>query len=303
MNNDIRSTNAFMILLVALSSPIGAAAADLKPETVQAWQEYIKAAEARHQQHLAPGSPFLSIDAEPAEAAKVRQGEIVASPAAPNVPLKVHNGLIHDWTGVVFIPDATVPDVLRVTRDYGQYKAVFHPNVVSAKALQTDEWEDSFSMVVMNTSFFAKGALDSDYRSVFTRLDDHRWYSISQTTRIQEVSEYGSPAQHALPEGHGTGIIWSLYSIARYEECDGGVYIELEAIALSRDIPAALRWVIDPIVRRVSKSSLVTSLQQTAAAVRSNNAIISRSSGRPRPLVTNSPSSVNVNPATVRSFR
>jgi hypothetical protein len=47
------------------------------------------------------------------------------------------------------------------------------------------------------------------------------------------------------------------------------VYIELEAIALSRDIPAALRWAVEPIVRRVSRSSLDTSLQQTKDAVRS----------------------------------
>jgi hypothetical protein len=54
------------------------------------------------------------------------------------------------------------------------------------------------------------------------------------------------------------------------EERDGGVYIELEAMVLSRDIPAALRWVVDPIVRRVSRSSLETSLQQTADAVRTS---------------------------------
>ena len=60
-------------------------------------------------------------------------------------------------------------------------------------------------------------------------------------------------------EGHGTGIIWRLYSITRYQERDGGVYVELEAIALSRDIPGGLRWIVEPIVRRVSRSSLVAS--------------------------------------------
>jgi hypothetical protein len=32
------------------------------------------------------------------------------------------------------------------------------------------------------------------------------------------------------------------HSIARYEERDGRVYLELQAIALTRDIPASLRW-------------------------------------------------------------
>jgi hypothetical protein len=289
------------ILLAALLYPLRAAAADLKPETVQAWQEYVKAAEARNQAHLASGSPFLSIDAEPAQAAKLRQGQILASPAAPNVPVRVQGGLIHDWTGAIFVPNASVPDILRVTRDYAQYKTVFHPNVVSAKPLETGDWNDTFSMVVMNTSFFAKSALDSDYRSEFTRLDDQRWYSTTETTRVQEVSNYGSPSEHMLPEGHGIGIIWSLYSFVRYKERDGGVYIELEAIALSRDIPAALRFVVEPIVRRVSKSSMVTSLQQTEDAVRSNTAIISRSTDGRVPADGISGSGVSV--PTMRSFR
>jgi hypothetical protein len=40
-------------------------------------------------------------------------------------------------------------------------------------------------------------------------------------------------------------------------------------MALSRDIPVAFRWVADPIVRRVSKNSLLTSLRQMQDAVRS----------------------------------
>ena len=43
---------------------------------------------------------------------------------------------------------------------------------------------------------------------------------------------------------------------------DGGVYVEMETMALSRDIPAALRWMVDPIVQRVAKSAMTTSLRQ-----------------------------------------
>jgi hypothetical protein len=41
----------------------------------------------------------------------------------------------------------------------------------------------------------------------------------------------------------------------------------LEAIALSRDIPAAFRLLVTPIVRRVSRDSLGTSLHQTKVAL------------------------------------
>ena len=78
------------------------------------------------------------------------------------------------------------------------------------------------------------------------------------------------------------GLIWRVHSITHFEERDGGVYIEVEAIALSRDIPAVLRWVVDPIVRRVSRASLATSLQQTEAAVRSRStAALVGVNGRP----------------------
>jgi hypothetical protein len=67
----------------------------------------------------------------------------------------------------------------------------------------------------------------------------------------------------------GSGYIWRLYSLSRFEQRDGGVYIELEAIALSRNVPASLHWLVNPIVRRVSRNSLELSLQKTAEAVRS----------------------------------
>ncbi|HTB14815.1 MAG TPA: hypothetical protein VK752_24755 [Bryobacteraceae bacterium] len=267
------------VALVMLSWPTGAGAADLKPETLQAWDAYLQAAKARNQKHLADGASFLSIDADPAIAAKLHQGEIVVSPAKPNVPIKVPSGLIHDWVGAIFIPNASIADVMRVVRDYGRYPAIYHPNVVGSKPIEMGESEDRFSMVIMNKSFFAKSALDSDYRSTRVRVDDQHWYITSETTRVQEVADYGAASQHLLPEDQGKGIIWKLSSFARLEERDGGVYIELEAMVLSRDIPAALRWIVDPIVRRVSRNSLETSLQQTADAIRTSMTTMTRHRG------------------------
>jgi hypothetical protein len=49
--------------------------------------------------------------------------------------------------------------------------------------------------------------------------------------------------------------------------CDGGVYLKLEAIALTRDIPASLRWLVNPIVNHLSIDSLTATLRQTRNAV------------------------------------
>jgi hypothetical protein len=143
---------------------------------------------------------------------------------------------------------------------------------VDSKTIARTGHEDKFSMLLMNKAFFLKSALDADYEATNVRFDDGRFYSVSTTTRIREVEEFGQPGEHRKPEGEGSGYIWRLHSIARIEQRDDGVYLELEAIALSRDVPAAMRFVVDPIVRRVSRNSLLISLQQTEEAAGSKSA-------------------------------
>jgi hypothetical protein len=107
-----------------------------------------------------------------------------------------------------------------------------------------------------------------DSHSRFTRVDNRKWYSIAQTTRVQELADAARPNTRRLPDGEGAGYIWRMCMMSRYEERDGGVYLEIEAIALSRPIPTMLQLVVEPIVRRISRSSLATTLEQTRAAAR-----------------------------------
>jgi hypothetical protein len=220
------------------------------------------------EQRLAPGNRFLWVDEAPDRLASVRAGEIVVSPIGAQNPKKVPSGLIHDWIGAAFVPHVTLNDVMEVARDYARYKEVYQPTVVDSKAIATGETKDRYSILLMNKSLFLKTAFDSDYESSYVQVDDRRTYSVTRTTRIQEIEEYGSPSQHLLHEGEGSGVLWRLFGITRFAERDGGVYVELEVIGLSRDIPASLRWLVEPIARRVSRGSLSTSLRQTESAVR-----------------------------------
>jgi len=263
-----------LISLMALFAP-AANAAMLEPATSKAWEEYVESAAMRMERRLAPGKAFLWVDEASDRLARVRAGEIVVSPIGPQNPKRVPSGLIHDWVGAVFIPHATLKGMLQVMRDYARYKDLYVPSVVDSKVIATGEAKDRFSMRLAYQSLLFKTALDTDYESCYVLVDDRRAYSISRTTRIQEIEEYGGPAQRTLHEGEGIGIIWRLFSVARYSERDGGVYFEVEAIGLSRDIPASLRWLVEPMVRRVSRGSLSTSLRQTENAVR----LLSASSG------------------------
>jgi hypothetical protein len=247
--------------------PVEANAATLKSETLTAWDDYLQTVNANLEDRIRTEGSFLWTLEDAGRAARVRGGEIVVTPAPGQSPKKVPGGLIHHWMGAMFVSKVTLDEILEVTRDYDRYKEFYRPSVIESKAITRGNPNDEFSMLLMNKALFLKTALDANCQVTNVRLDERRSYSVSRTTRVQEVEEYGKPNEHRKPEGEGSGLIWKLYSIVRVEQRDDGVYIELEAMALSRDIPAAARLVVNPIVRRVSRNSLLISLQQTQKAV------------------------------------
>jgi hypothetical protein len=256
---------AVVLILLRFHPSIGAAT--LKTETKEAWDAYLQDANAAMQARLQPGAHFLWLDDEPGRAEDIRAKGPYIAPVGPHIPRKVPSGLIHDWLGVGFVPNVKVEDIIRVLRDYDRYKEIYQPGVIDSMSHNTDGTKDLFFMRLANKSVVAKTALDTECEASYIRVDDRRWYAVSNTIHILEVDKFGTPEQRTLPEDQGTGLIWRLSSITRLEERDGGVYAELEAIALSRDIPAAFRLFVTPIVRRVSRDSLATSLHQTKVAI------------------------------------
>jgi hypothetical protein len=61
------------------------------------------------------------------------------------------------------------------------------------------------------------------------------------------------PDMRVFPPDQGPGYIWRLYSLTKFEESDGGVYIELEVLGLSRDVPLMLRWLVEPLLENYRK--------------------------------------------------
>jgi len=257
----------FFIFALALLPTLGAA--ELASQTVGAWDRYVQSADAAMQARLQPGRAFLWIDETSARRQQVHAGEILVTGMGEHNPIKVPSGLIHHWMGAAFFPNARVDDVLNVIRDYEHYKNYYNPTVIDSHAILQTSAADRFSMLFMNKSLFLKTALESEYTTSYAAAGNGQWYSTASAVRVQEVEDYGQSGERELPPDEGSGYIWRLHSITRYQEADGGVYVEVEAMALSRDIPAMLRWVVDPIVRRVSKDAVATSLRQTLAAVTS----------------------------------
>ena len=262
-----RTLQALIVMLVwsgSLFSPSESRGAELKQDTLVYWNAYVDAARPQ----IGSQTPFLWVDQKPERLRRIREGEILVSSIGKENPKPVDAGLIHDWIGAAFLPDTRIEDVLSAVRDYGSYKEYYKPAVVDSRLLTSYGPCEKYSMRVVNKEVVAQTALDMEYETCYFRVDERRWYSVTHTTRVQELRHYGRPDEEELPPDHGSGFIWRLYSIARYEQRDGGTYVEVEAIALSRDIPAGLRWVVSPIVRRVSRNSMLLSLQETKDALR-----------------------------------
>jgi hypothetical protein len=61
--------------------------------------------------------------------------------------------------------------------------------------------------------------------------------------------------------------LWKLTTFWRFEERDGGTWVECEAVSLTRDVPTGLGWLIKPIIRDLPRESLENTLRETKDAL------------------------------------
>ncbi len=264
--NGVHIRTALMGFLI-LSAATLARAETLDGRTLDAWNDYIAQARSRMTARVQSHSQFLWVDEMPDLRSQVRKGQIFVAPVGPSHPRRVPSGLIHDWRGVAFLPAATLAETIQVVTDYNRYKEFYHPLIVESTPLGSDGANYKFSLVIVNKGLFSETALHSECHDAYFQLDNKRWYSVGYCDSIREIENYGTTVKQELPPNEGSGYIWRLASFSRFEERDGGVYAEREVIALSRDLPGGLRWLIEPIVNRLSRNSLSASLLQTRQAV------------------------------------
>jgi len=109
--------------------------------------------------------------------------------------------------------------------------------------------------------------MDSTYDVTFGQLDGRHGYSISRSTRIDEIASPGTRAEHALSASEEHGFLWRLNTYWSYEERDGGLYLQVEAISLTRSIPSGLGWVVGPYVESIPRESLEFTLNSARQAL------------------------------------
>ncbi len=238
----------------------------LKPATLEAFESYIQEAEAGMEKTLKGDGPFLWGDAASERAQRVRKGEVVAQFWSGKEPVKVPDGLIHDWIGAAFASGKTVKETLALIQDYNNHKNIYKTEVIDSKLLNHHGNHFQIYLRLLKKKIITV-VLDTDHDVHYSSLDDTRWLCRSYTTRIAEVEDAGKPNETVQPPDAGYGFLWRLYSYWRFQDRDAGVHLQCRAISLTRDVPAGLRWILAPIIRSLPRESLMNTLNSTRQAL------------------------------------
>jgi hypothetical protein len=270
MGKSIMWTRAAVVSSCLCLTPLGAAAADLSPKTVAAFDKYVQIAERRMANEVRQPQGFLWVDTAGARKAdllaQLRRGEVIVDRVRADVSTDVPDGLLHHWVGTIFIPGVHVGDAVALLQDYDRHSTIFRPNVVQSKTLERRG--DTFRVFLR---FYMKKViavtLNSEHEARFTTAGSDRAYSAIHSTRIAEVLNAGEPTEREEQPGRGHGFMWRLNTYWRFLERDGGTYVQCESITLSRDMPFGLGWIIRPFITEVPKDSLTFTLEKTRAAL------------------------------------
>ena len=249
-------------------------AADLQAQAAQNYARYIALTQAQVDAELAQSGSYLWVERLPearrTEAlAQLRSGGVVIEKLETlddGKPIAVPGGLIHHWIGTAFVPGATLAQTLAFMQDYDHKVEYFKPDIVRSKIL-SHEGDDYFVLLRFYQKKIITTVIDTDQEVHYHVVDKTHAWSRSNATRVQEVDNPGKSDERLEPEGHDRGFVWKLNTFWRFEEKDGGTYLECQAISLSRDIPTGLGWMVGSFVSSVPRESLTFTLTTARAAL------------------------------------
>lgn len=265
---------AILAFLLCLATP-RAYGAELPPETSAAYDRYIAATESRIATEIKDGQ-FLFVDSWPQSRRnqaynQLRDGETFiqeVSPSENGHPIAVPHGLIHDWMGLLFIPHVSLEQTLAVLGDYSRYQQIYRPQVRNSRLISRDG-DDSKVFLQLYKKSIVTVAFNAEFDVHFENVGPGRALIRSRSTRIAEVQDAGQPNEHELSPAQSHGFLWRLCDFWHFEERDGGVYVQLESIGLSRSVPAIFAWIVNPLLHSIPRGTISNLLAATRTAVRS----------------------------------
>jgi hypothetical protein len=235
------------------------------PAAQAAFDAYTAKVEARlARQHASPGT-FLEAS-DPAATTRLRNGEPIIERLTPSTGAEGSGSLLHDWRGTTFVPGANARDFERLMQDFAGYPQHFSPQVLEARLIARSGDRMQAAMRIRQQHVITV-VLDTSYDIAYGRLDAQHGDSASRSTQIAEIYAAGTNAERALSPDEEHGFLWRLNTYWSYEEKDGGLYLQVEAVSLTRSIPRGLGWAIGPYIESIPRDSLEFTLRSTCGAL------------------------------------
>ena len=284
INNMAGRLTAFLVVALTLhpgTAPLvqarEPALPKMKTETQAAFDRYARLVESRNEAELKRNTSLLWIDGLPEaqrlEAyAGLKRGEVKVQKLETlenEKPIECPGGMIHHWTGVVFIPQAKVEDVLGVLEDYDRHAVYYAPDVERSK-IESREGDHFLIFLRFRRHKVITVVLDTEHQVQYFHDAPGKAHSRSSAVRIAEVENAGKSDEREKAAGEDGGFMWRMETWWRMEQRDGGVYVQSEVASLTRDIPTGLGWMIKPFITGIPRESLTFTLQATRKAVESH---------------------------------
>ncbi len=258
---------------MALAIAIAPLSADqLKPQTLAAWDQYIRLTEARQAAELDGTEPFLWIDRlsevrREEHMAALKDGKVVVEKLATldgGNPIEVKEGLLHHWIGTVFVPDTPIARMTQVVQDYDHYAERFGPTITRARIVRR---EGSRFEVHMRTHVkkVISVTQDQEWAIEYRTISPTRLFVPSRIARLYDVVNADTPAEKRTPGDEGEGWLWRLHNYCAFEQRAEGTYEQCESISLTRPIPWYAKLFVSGYVNTIPKETLETTLGQVRA--------------------------------------
>ena len=123
------------------------------------------------------------------------------------------------------------------------------------------------NVLAVQKAFSVTAAVETDEDIQIVRPATNQVCITANSVDIREIANYGQPSEHTFSEERRPGYVWRALIVQRLEQRDGGVYVELETISLSRGIPIEVRWLIKPLTDDLPRKLMIDTLNDTRTAV------------------------------------
>ena len=278
---------AALVLVLAAGVSAGLAAAELREETVAAWDRYTAATERRIAREIEDGRRFLVLDFLP-DAARLRAELLAGDPVIGRMETRdergeridIPKGKIHHWRGAILVPNADVDHVV----DSLLYRIPAHElqsDVVESRVLWREGNRVGTFLKLHRKSVVAMH-YNTEHAVEYFSPGGGRAWSRSRSVRIAELDDFGSSEEREKPVGDDRGFLWRLNVYWRYQEVAGGVLMECEIVTLSRSIPFLMRWMVAPIVNREGRAAMLNMLNAMRTRLDPGPAAEARQESAPR---------------------